>query len=447
MTEKFDLRKYMQFSTKIVSAHFQQDTRSWLLTDSYGLTYTSRFLVTALGILSAPTLPDIPGVENFKEGFHSSRWPEDGDRKLKGKRVGIIGTGATGIQIIQTIVKPEYDLESLTVFQRTPNWAAPLRNEPLTKEDMVEVRKKYPDIFKKCLESYSGFIHKSDQRKTLEVPQAERLAYWEDLYAKPGFAKWLGNFADINMDRDANAAFSAFIADKIRERVKDSSIAEKLIPKSHGFGTRRVPLETNYFEAYNDPRVRLVDIAEEAPIERITSSGIQLETGEHINLDILIFATGFDAITGPFHSIDFQGNDNTKLKDVWSEGPRTFLGLTANKFPNMFMIMGPHQMFGNIPRSIEFAVNWVSELIKFCYEKDITYVEAREEKVQEWTEHVHECAKGILATEVDSWMTGVNKNVPGKQKRIVARYNGSAPGYRQRCEDVSGRGYEDLELK
>lgn len=355
LTDKFDLRKYMQFSTKIVSAHFQEDTRLWLLTDSHGLTYSSRFLVTALGILSAPTLPNIPGAETFKDSFHSSRWPEDGDKRLKGKRVGIIGTGATGIQIIQTIVKPEYDVKSLTVFQRTPNWSAPLRNESLTKQDMVEIRKQYPKIFEQCLKSYSGFVYTADTRKTLEVPEAERLAFWEDLYAKPGFAKWLQNFADINTDREANAVFSKFIADKIRQRVHDPRIAEKLIPRNHGFGTRRVPLETNYIEAYNDERVRLVDVAEDDPIERITETGIRLQSGEHVDLDILIFATGFDAVTGPFHSIDFQGVDGAKLKDVWADGPRTFLGLFAHKFPNMCMILGPHQSkFFMISRDDEF---------------------------------------------------------------------------------------------
>ncbi|USW56078.1 Putative FAD/NAD(P)-binding domain superfamily [Septoria linicola] len=447
LTEKFDLRQHMQFSTKIVSAHYQQDSRSWLLTDSYGLTYRSRFLITAMGILSAPTLPNIPGAEDFKaHSFHTSRWPEDGSKKLKGQRVGIIGTGATGIQIIQTIVKPEYGLESLTVLQRTPNWSAPLRNERITVEEMVEIRKQYPEIFEKCLKSYSGFIHMSDQRKTLEVPETERLAFWEDLYSKPGFGKWLANFADINFDRGANAAFSDFIASKIRQRVKDPKTAEKLIPKNHGFGTRRVPLETHYFEAYNDPRVRLVDVADEAPIERITETGVQLQTGEHIDLDVLIFATGFDAVTGPFTSIDIRGIDGTRLADVWSEGPRTYLGLFVHQFPNYMQILGPHQMFGNIPRSIEYAVGWVSEFLQFCFKRGITYAEAKKEKVQEWTEHVHDCAKGLLANDVDSWMTGVNKNVPGKHKRIVARYGGSGPGYRQRCQDVVNRQYADLDL-
>ncbi|GIZ48730.1 hypothetical protein CKM354_001178000 [Cercospora kikuchii] len=448
LTEKFDLRQYMQFSTKVLSAHWQQDNRTWLLTDSHGLTYTSRFLITAMGIVSAPTLPLIPGVDQFRgPAFHPSRWPADGNQQLIGKRVGIIGTGATGIQIIQTIVKPDFDLKSLTVFQRTPNWSAPLRNEPISPEEMAEYRRKYPEIFERCSNSWSGFIHMSDTRKTLEVPEEERHAIWEDLYSKPGFGKWLGNFADISFDREANAAYSAWIANKIRQRVNDPKIAEKLLPKNHGLGTRRLPLETNYFEAYNDPRVRLVDIANEEPIEKITETGIQLKTGENIEVDVLIYATGFDAVTGPFTSMDIRGVDGLRIQDAWENGVRTYLGLFIKGFPNMNTVLGPHQAFGNIPRSIEFAVNWVGDFIKFCFEKGVTYAEAKEEKVQEWTEHVHECSKGSLVLEVDSWMSGVNRNVPGKTKRTIVRYAGSGPGYRQRCTEVKDREYTDLRLE
>ena len=310
---------------------------------------------------------------------------------------------------------------------------------------MDEIRFRYPEIFRLCNESWSCFIHGADNRRTLDVPKGERLLFWEDLYSKPGFAKWLSNFGDINTDKDANKAFSGFIADKIRQRVKDPVTAENLIPKSHGFGTRRVPLETFYFEAYNQPIVRLVDINAD-PIERISETGIQTKTGEKIDLDVLIYATGFDAVTGAFTAIDFQGVDGWKLTDTWSEGPRTQLGLLVHNFPNMMMVMGPHQMFGNIPRSIEYAVGWIADCIKFCNEKDITRIEATEDEVKRWTEHVHKCAEGLLMNEVDSWMTGVNKNLKKKQKRIVARYNGPAPGYRMFCTEVAANDYEVFRL-
>ncbi|KXT02385.1 hypothetical protein AC578_235, partial [Pseudocercospora eumusae] len=426
LTDKFNLRQYMQFNTRVKSARWREESKSWLVTDNSGRTYSTRFIVTALGILNEPTLPNIPGVENYRgEAFHTSRWPSEWT--FKDKRVGIIGTGATAIQIIQEIVKPQYGVKSLTVFQRTPNWSAPLRNEPISSDQMKVYRKQYPEIFEQCANSYAGFIHVADTRKTLEVPEEERLAFWETLYAKPGFAKWLGNFADINTDRDANAAFSAFIAAKIRARVHDPITAEKLIPKTHGFGTRRVPLETHYFEAYNNPNVRLVDIANEAPIDHITATGIQLQTGEHIQLDALVYATGFDAVTGPMTAIDWQGVASTKLNDIWTQGPRTYLGLFVHALPNMMMVLGPHQAFGNIPRSIQFSVTWISNFLDFCREKGVRRVECRREKVEEWTRHVWDCSEGLLMNEVDSWMTGVNRNVRGKEKRIVARYCGSGP--------------------
>lgn len=430
----------MQFNTRIKSAHYQEATDSWLLTDQDGKTYSSRFLITCMGILNEPTYPDIPGVHDFKgEAFHTARWPDN--VSLEGKRVGIIGTGATGIQTIQEIVKT---VGHLTVFQRTPNWSAPLHNSTISPAEMMKIRERYPEIFKLCNESYSCFIHGADTRKTLEVPEDERLAFWEDLYSRPGFAKWLSNFGDINTDRAANKAFSDFIADKIRSRVKDPVTAEKLIPKNHGFGTRRVPLETFYFEAYNQPNVRLIDITED-PIQCITEKGIQT-LGELVELDIIVYATGFDAVTGAFSAVDFQGVGGRKLTETWSAGPRTQLGLLVHDFPNMMMVMGPHQMFGNIPRSIEYAVTWISNCIGYCRDHDIKRIEATEEGVKSWTEHVHECAEGLLANEVDSWMTGVNKNLKHKQKRIIARYNGPAPGYRKFCDGVASRGYTDFQL-
>lgn len=432
----------MQFNTRIKSAHYQEITDSWLLVDESGKSYTSRFLVTAMGILNQPTLPNIPGVDEYQgEAFHTARWPTD-VVDLSQKRVGIIGTGATAIQTIQEIVK---SIGHLTVFQRTANWAAPLRNSKISQEEMEEIRKQYPTIFKKCADSYACFVHATDSRRTVDVPAAEREEFWERLYKLPGFAKWLGNFGDLGTDREANALVSDFFAKKIRERVDDPETAEKLIPKDHGFGLRRLPLESGYFEAFNKPNVRLVDLKAD-PIEKITTTGIKT-AGEHHDLDVIIYATGFDAVTGSFRAVDFQGVGGLKLADVWNEGIRTYLGLTVQGFPNMFMSMGPHQMFGNIPRSIEYAVTWISDLIQHCRENGIIRIEATSKGVEQWTEHVHDCAKGLLANEVDSWMTGVNKNLAHKQTRSIARYNGPAPGYRKRCDKVAADGYSDFKTK
>ncbi|EOO00829.1 putative phenylacetone monooxygenase protein [Phaeoacremonium minimum UCRPA7] len=258
----------------------------------------------------------------------------------------------------------------LTVFQRTPNWTAPLRNQVISPEEMETIRKQYPEIFRLCLESYSCFIHRGETRGTFEMTPEERLAHWEELYAKPGFAKVLGISADIYTDRKANELYSEFNANKIRARVKDPKTAEKLIPRNHGFGTRRVPLESGYFEVYNQPNVELVDINEN-PIQRVTETGIKTQDKDY-ELDILIYATGFDAVTGSFNAVDIEGIDGIKLRDVWSEGIRTFLGLTVKGFPNFFMVMGPHQMFGNIPRSIEYAVDWVADFLRYAAQHKLT---------------------------------------------------------------------------
>ena len=272
----------------------------------------------------------------------------------------------------------------------------------------------------------------------------EREANYERLYGERGFGIWQGNFRDILIDRKANATISDFVARKIRQRVKNQAVAEKLIPRNHGFGTRRLPLETFYYEVYNQDNVELVDITE-TPIERITPEGIKTSDREYA-FDIVIYATGFDAITGSFDKIDFRGADGVRLKDKWRSGPETYLGIMVHEFPNMLMLMGPHTALGNIPRSIEYSVDWVTGLVGFAFEKGLTRLEATPQGVKSWTDHVKALGEGLLSNEVNSWMTGINSNVEGKQTRIVARYSGSAPAYRARCDEVAAKGYEELRL-
>ena len=353
----------------------------------------------------------------------------------------MIGTGATGVQTIQEVAKTA---GQLTVFQRTPNWCAPLLNSKISTEEMAKIKAGYPEMFRRCQETFACFLHTPDPRGTFEVPESEREAFWEKRYAEPGFGIWQGNFRDILTDREANAELSAFVARKIRQRVKDPVTAEKLIPKNHGFGTRRVPLETKYYEVYNQDNVRLVDISE-SPIERVTSSGIKTSEAE-LAFDIIIYATGFDAVTGSFDRIDIRGAGGERLKDRWKDGPETYLGVMVNGFPNMMMLMGPHTALGNIPRSIEYNVNWVTDLIIHARDHDITRLEATTAGVQTWTDHVKSLGVGLLSNEVNSWMTGVNTNVAGKQVRIINRYSGSAPAYRARCDDVAAKGYSELAL-
>jgi cation diffusion facilitator CzcD-associated flavoprotein CzcO len=356
-----------------------------------------------------------------------------------GKRVGIIGTGATAIQAIQTIAK---EVGHLTVFQRTPNWAAPLHNGRIGEAEMRKIRARYPEIFARCLETPGCFIHAPDPRSALEVSPEEREAFWETLYAEPGFGIWQGNFRDIVTDRKANALISDFIARKIRQRVKDPAVAEKLIPKNHGFGTRRVPLETNYFEVYNQPNVKLVDITE-TPIECITPAGIRTSDAEY-EFDIIIYATGFDAITGAFDRIDIRGVDGRRLQDAWREGPQTWLGVMVAGFPNMLMVMGPHAGLGNFPRAAEYSVEWATGLIRHAIDNGLTRLEATEQAMDEWTDHVRSLGEGTLVNEVNSWMTGVNSNVDGKQVRRIMRYASTYPSFREHCDAVAAEGYRGL---
>ena len=344
VADKYDLRKDIQFRARVKSAHYQEPTRSWDVTLEDGSNYTCRFLITAVGPLSAPTMPNIPGVDSYQgESCHTARWPHE-PVSFEGKRVAVIGTGATGVQTIQEVAKTA---KSLTVFQRTPNWCAPLLNSKIGREEMAEIRANYPAMFQRCMETFSCFLHTPDLRKTFDVSEVERLAFWEKLYASPGFGIWLGNFSDMMTDRKANAAISDFVANKIRKRVKNQAVAEKLIPKNHGFGTRRVPMETKYYEVYNQDNVKLVDI-NETPIERITPTGLKTSDAE-FEFDMIIYATGFDAITGSFDRIDIRGLDGKRLKDRWSHGPETYLGTMVDGFPNMLMLIGPHMALGNIP--------------------------------------------------------------------------------------------------
>jgi cation diffusion facilitator CzcD-associated flavoprotein CzcO len=441
VADKFDLRRDIQFRSRVVTAIYDEDTRSWRITLEDGSEHTCRFLVTAIGPLSTPTLPRIEGRDSFRgDSFHTARWPKE-PVDFAGKRVAVIGTGATGVQTIQTIAG---EVGHLTVFQRTPNWCAPLHNGKIDAEMQAKIKAGYPEIFARCQETFACFIHTPDPRGALEVSDAEREAFYEKLYGERGFGIWQGNFRDILIDRKANATISEFVARKIRERVKNQKVAEKLIPRNHGFGTRRLPLETFYYEVYNRDNVELVDISE-TPIERITPKGVKTSEKE-FEFDIIIYATGFDAITGSFDKIDFRGAGGIRLKDIWKSGPETYLGLMVHGFPNMIMVMGPHTALGNIPRSIEYSVDWVTGLIRFAHNNGLTRLEATPEGVKDWTDHVKALGVGLLSNEVDSWMTGINRNVEGKQTRIVARYSGSAPAYRARCDKVAAKGYSELAL-
>ncbi len=441
VADKFDLRSDMHFNSRVASAHFDEAATRWTITLENGKQARAQFLITALGPLSAYTLPNIAGRESFKgQAFHTARWPHE-PVDMRGKRVGIIGTGATAIQTIQTIAK---DVGHLTVFQRTPNWAAPLHNSPITDDEQKAIKARFPEIYERCRQTVSCFIHTPDPRKALELSAEEREAFWEKLYAEPGFGIWMGNFNDILVNEEANALISAFIAKKIRQRVKDPKIADMLIPKNHGFGTRRLPLESGYYEVYNQENVSLVDI-NETPIERITPTGLRTSAQDYA-FDILIYATGFDGVTGPYDRIDIRGLGGRRLKDDWVGMPRTFLGLLAEGYPNLLMILGPHTARGNIPRNIEQIVDWLTDLLTYMRAHNLTRVEPRSEAVDEWLRHVEAAAAILLSSQINSWQTGVNRNVEGRDVRRVLGYNGSAVKYRKIADAEAAKGYPQLIL-
>ena len=441
VADKFDLRRNIQFSTLVTAAHYQEDSRTWKITLNDGTHHTARFLITAVGVLSAPTMPRIPGVESFKgQSCHTHNWPKE-PVSFAGKRVAVIGTGATGIQTITEVAKTA---SHMTVFQRTAQWSAPLHNSKVTQEEMRKIRENYADIFARCQETMGCFIHAADPRSVFEVTAAEREAFWEKLYDEPGFGIWMGNFRDVLLDRDANKLMSDYLARKIRERVKDPAVADKLVPKNHGFGMRRVPLESGYFEVYNQPNVKLVDL-NETPITAITPDGIRTSDGD-LPFDMIIYATGFDAITGAFDRIDIRGVGGVSLKAKWQDGPVTFLGILVDGFPNFMMVMGPHAGLGNFPRAVEYTSDWVNGLIQHARERGLTRIDATPEATKAWTDHVIETNDGMLFNETDSWMTGINRNVEGKQVRRVMRYSGGHPAFRKHCEAASAGGYREISL-
>ena len=311
---------------------------------------------------------------------------------------------------------------------------------------MAEIKASYDDIFELCRQTPGGFIHNPDRRKQFEVPEQERYEFFEELYASSGFRIWQGNFRDVLMDEAANAEFTDFVANKIRERVNDPVLAEKLIPKDHGFGTRRVPMETNYYEAFNRDNVHLVDLNETA-IEEVTERGLRTTEAEY-EVDVIVYATGFDAMTGAFDRIDFIGVDGQKLREKWSDDPVTYLGLQISGFPNLIMLAGPQagSGFTNFGRGVEETGDWTTALLAYAKEHGYTRIEATPEAEVAWGDHVKDMYDLVLLGRTKSWFTGYNSNVEGHDKPRHVVYNGGAPRYRKRLAEVVANGYEGFRL-
>jgi cation diffusion facilitator CzcD-associated flavoprotein CzcO len=443
VADKFDLRRHMQFNCKVEAADFDEAHDLWRLRIDDGRELTCRFVIMAVGLLSAPTLPRLAGMDSFKgRSFHTFHWPHE-PVDMTGKKVAIIGTGATAIQVIGEIADK---VGELTVFQWRPNWSAPLNNGPISVEEMADIRSRYDDIYATCARTPGGFVHEPDRRGFWEVTREERLALWDKLYDGPGFGIWLSNFREIFTDEAANAEFSAYIADRIRRRVNDPAVAEKLIPRDHGFGIQRVPLETRYLEAYNRPNVHLVDISE-TPIERITEAGLRTSAGDH-EFDIIVYATGFDAITGAYDQIDISGIGGEKLSGKWKDGPSTFLGMLVHGFPNLLMPTGPQSGSAstNFPRGIETGVNWCTALLEHMWARGFSRADPTLAAQQRWTGYVAKMYAIMLLRNAKGWFTGYNSNVPGHEEGKVRHvvFNGGTPKYVTAITDVTMKGYEGI---
>ncbi|MGD9662393.1 MAG: flavin-containing monooxygenase [Porticoccaceae bacterium] len=446
--EIMDIRKDYIFNARVKKAVFDDDNNFWTLEFQQPdrAPVTARFVFSALGPLSMPQMPNVPGINTFKgESYHTATWPRDpngfGPAKLdfSNKRVAVIGVGSTGVQVIQEMGKMA---KQLTVFLRSPNWCTPLGNGPMTQERMDYIKSHYNEFTAKCDASLAGFPHEFIPKNLFDVPKAERDAKLEELYKGPGFSLWLGVFQDALSDPEANKYVSDFVAQKIRERVKDPRIAELLIPKDHGFGMKRVPLETNYYEVYNQENVSVVDL-NTTPITEIAPAGIQTTDALH-EFDVIIYATGFDAVKGSWNHIEIRGSGGVALKDEWDKGVTTYMGMQCPGFPNFFLLVGPQSgaTFCNIPRCSALAVDWLSDMMAHAKESGVQRIEPEIEAAESYTLYCSKLMGKLLLGQTNSWFTGINKNIEGRDKREVLLFVGGNPRFREYCDDVREHDYQ-----
>jgi cation diffusion facilitator CzcD-associated flavoprotein CzcO len=440
VADRFDLRPDIQLSTRVTAATFDDARNQWTVETDRGDRVTVRFLVTAVGCLSAPSVPDIPGLDEFEGDVYSTAtWPRE-PVDLTGKRVGLIGTGSSGIQAAPELAK---QAAHLTVFQRTPNFSLPARHRAFLSEDQAKIKAEYDDIFALTRQSFAGFPFHPVSRTTMSVPDDERQAILDGLWEEGGFKFLYGGFIDLLRDAEANEIASEYIRTQIRKTVKDPDIAEVLCPKGYPYGAKRPPIDTDYYDTFNRDNVSLVDIST-APIEAVTPTGLRTTRNEY-ELDVLVFATGFDAMTGPLLRMDIRGTDGVALADAWSHGPRTYLGLQIAHFPNLFTITGPGSpsVLMNMPVAIEQHVDWIAECLEYLRDHDLTRIEATEEAQDAWVEHVNELGDASLYVHANSWYVGAN--IPGKP-RVIMPYTGGQPAYRARCDAVRDAGYDGFAL-
>lgn len=442
VADKFNLRPNIQFNTRVTSASYDEKTNRWHIHTDQGDRVTAKYFITGVGCISKANVPNIKGLDRFEgEWYHTGHWPHE-KVDFTGKRVGIIGTGSSGIQAIPVIAK---EAKHLTVFQRTPQFSVPAKNRPLTRKEIEETKARYHEIKEKMRASAIGmsmFVDYSN-RSILDDTPEQRQKVLEEAWEKGGW-HILFAYNDILENEEGNKLIADFVRSKIREIVKDPETAEKLMP-DHYYGTKRAIIDTDYFETYNRENVRLVDV-KKAPIEEMTTKGIRTADGEY-ELDTIVFATGFDGMTGSLFKIDIRGRNGVSLKEKWENGAstRTYLGITTSGFPNLFMITGPESpsVLGNMPVAIEQHVEWIMDYINHLEMNDIDVFEAKQEAEEKWSRHCRELADATLYTKTDSWYTGAN--IEGKPRGFQIYVGGYAP-YRKICDDIAAKGYEGFSM-
>jgi cation diffusion facilitator CzcD-associated flavoprotein CzcO len=440
---RHDLKRDIRFNTRVTAGEFDETRNLWTVHTSTGETTTARHLVAAVGSLSETNLPPFKGLDAFKgKWYHTSRFPHEGV-DFTGKRVAVVGTGATAVQAIPEIAQ---QAKQLTVFQRTANYCVPARNGKVDPEVWKARKADYDGIAQRIRESFFGQEHYFIEKSVLETTPEEREREFDRMWDAGGFAFWLANYQDMFFDQQANDLCADYIKRKIRDTVKDPAVAEKLIPKGYAYGTKRQPLDTNYYETFNKSNVRLVDASTDGAIEEITERGIRAG-GREYECDIIVFATGFDAMTGPLKALNLKGRGGRTLDDEWTDGPRTYLGVAVAGFPNLFTITGPQSpsVLSNMPVSIEQHVEWITDCIDTMRKTGKTAIEATPEAQHEWVDHVNEVVSGTLMTGADSWY--MSANIAGKPRAFLP-YLGpeGVGGYRKKCDEVAANGYEGFAL-
>lgn len=435
VADRFDLRRDIRLKTRVEAATFDEATDTWLVSTNDGKTYRARFLISAVGVLSSTNVPNIAGLDSFKgEWYHTGNWPHH-PVDFSGKSVGIIGTGSTGIQASPVVAE---QAKHLTVFQRTANYSVPARNRPLSTDDQQWIQDNYDEIRLKARTSTNGHPFDVNQESALEVSDEARQQRYEEAWIKGGL-RFRASYRDLLQSKDANDTASEFIREKIRQVVKDPITAEKLVPKDHPFASKRPPIDTNYFETFNRENVSLVDV-KETPIVEITETGIKTTDAEY-PLDVIIFATGFDAMTGSLLKIDIRGVGGRTLKETWAQGPRNYLGIQVPHFPNLFTIMGPGSpsVLTNNPVAIEQHVEWIRNCIRDMNERGLSRIEPDPAAADEWVEEVNRAAnKTLLPMASSSWYLGAN--VPGKPRAFMP-YAGGMAYYANLSKEIAENGY------